>query len=263
METISQTFDFGRFGKCLMRELKLNGKAWLLRMLLMFGVTTILLIIATHPHNISPEAYGALQSYGSSLIARLCAYVFCGLGASLFMENMTSNGLRLNSIMSPASQLEKFATRFVICIVFVTLAYLLSYMLADVVRVMYVRTQYGNLPDLHLFGWNSVMSMAESKWFFWSYFFAMQMTFVLGSTVWPKNSFLKTFGSVVVFIIIFEFIAFDMNSYLGPHGSRVISYNACMLLKYWIVNYALLIWSAFCLITSYYRFKESEIINRF
>ena len=263
METISQTFYFGRFGKCLMRELKLNSKAWLLRMLLMFGVTTILLIINTQPHLADSDNYGVIQAESCFLIARFCAFVFCGLGASLFMENMTSNGLRLNSIMSPASQLEKFATRFVNCIVFVTLAYLLSYTLADVVRVMYVRTQYGDLPDLRFFGWNSVMDMAESKWFFWSYFFAMQMTFVLGSTVWPKNSFRKTFGSVVVFIIIFGFIAFNLNSYLGPHGSRVISYNACMLLKYRIANYAPLIWSAFCLITSYYRFKESEIINRF
>lgn len=265
METISQTFDFGRFGKCLMRELKLNSKAWLLRMLLMFGVTTILLIFATQPSMINPDYcdYGKLQSEGCFLISRLCAFVFCGLGASLFMENMTSNGLRMNSIMSPASQLEKFATRFTICIVFVTLAYLLCYTLADVIRVIYVRTQYGNLPDLHLFGWNSVTDMAESKWFLWSYFFAMQMTFVLGSTVWPKNSFLKTFGSVVVFIIVFVFIAVNLDAHLGPQGSRMISHSASMLVKYWIANYAPLIWSAFCLITSYYRFKESEIINRF
>lgn len=263
METISQTFDFGRFGKCLMRELKLNCKAWLLRMLLMFGVTTILLIIATHPHHISPEDYGALQSEGSFLISRLCAFVFCGLGASLFMENMTSNGLRLNSIMSPVSQLEKFATRFTICIVFVTLAYLLCYTLADVVRVMYVRTQYGDLPNLHFFGWYSVMRMAESKWFLWSYFFAMQMTFVLGSTVWPKNSFLKTFGTVVVICLVFMYAAINLDSYFGPQGPCAISHSACVLLKYWIANYAPLIWSAFCLITSYYRFKESEIINRF
>ena len=57
METISQTFYFGRFGKCLMRELKLNSKAWLLRMLLMFGVTTILLIINTQPHLADSDNY--------------------------------------------------------------------------------------------------------------------------------------------------------------------------------------------------------------
>ena len=256
METISQTFDFGRFGKCLMRELKLNGKAWLLRMLLMFGVTTILLIIATHPHHISPEAYGALQSDRSFLIFRFCGFVFCGLGASLFMENMTTNGLRLNSIMSPASQLEKFASRFVICIIFVAAAYILCYMLADVMRVLYVRFEYGELPGLRVLGLNSMREMAESEWNFWGFFFARQMTFMLGSTVWPKNSFLKTF------VIAFVFISTSILSALCPEPQHWTGNTAIHTINE-VSNFIPFCWGVFCLITSYYRFKESEIINRF
>lgn len=262
MKTQSQIFDFSRFGDCLIRDFRLNGKAWMLKALMMLGVTTILLLFATVPH-MSPIGvvnYADLQEEGTFLIFRFCGAAFCTLGASMLMENMTTNGQRLNSLMSPASDLEKYLSRFLICIVGVTVAFLISFAIADAIRVLYVMHKYGDIDGLSYVGPFGVQVFAESKFYLWGFFVAAQATFALGSTVWPKNAFLKTFGAIIVLIIIFVFLSNGVYAAFHKPGFNITETPD------WIENSAKIVpgvWAVFCYVTAYFRFKESEIINRF
>ncbi len=262
MNKTNQTFDIARFGNCLKRDLMLNGRSWLLRGLMMLGVTTLLLIFATNIGMGAEYEKGIDMIHKGScfVVMKFCGTVFCALGASLFMENMTSNGLRLNSLMSPASDLEKYLSRFLICIVGVTIAFVACFALADLLRVAYYHIQYP-AETVHYFGPFAIQDLAENIFYFWIGLFAVQSTFVLGSTVWPKNSFLKTFGAIVVFMIVFIIVSNNVYGLFLEPGH-------CFTTESTITNVtdamkvAVFVWIAFCYITAYFRFKESEIINR-
>ena len=72
-----------------------------------------------------------------------------------------------------------------------------------------------------------------------SYFFC-QSCFVLGSSVWPKNSFIKTFSAGMIIFIAYVLIVV---------GFACLSAIAVL---FTLTNWTL----------AYFRFKESEIINR-
>ena len=260
MKTQSQIFDFGRFADCVSRDLRLNGKSWMLKALMMLGVTTLLLIFYTHPDYdfVGCSDYAKQQEESTFLIFRFGGAAFCALGASMLMENMTSKGLRLNSLMSPASDLEKYLSRFLICIVGVTVAFIICFAIADAIRVFYIMHEYGDIEGLSYVGPFGVQVFAESKFYLWGFFLAVQATFALGSTVWPKNAFLKTFGTIVLLLVIFRIMSDGVFSLFYNPGFRTV--------PDWIETIAKTvptIWAIFCYITAYYRFKESEIINRF
>lgn len=263
MKTKSQIFDFSRFVDCVKRDLTLNGRSWLLKAFLMLGVTTLLLCIATGPREyINESFYSAIQSETGFTVFRFCGTMFCALGASLFMENMTSNGLRLNSLMSPASTLEKFLSRWVICILAVTITYLICFALADLIRVAIFTWYYGDVPGLRYFGPFEMMEKAEHWYYLWGSLASVQAIFVLGSTVTPKNAFLKTFGVLVVLGIAFAIIVSNVYAALEPFGSHIVAKNGPTSVLDTAAKIAPIFWILFCYITAYFRLKESEIINR-
>lgn len=263
MKTKSQIFDFGRFLNCIKRDLTLNGRSWLLKAFMMLGVTTILLLFATMPGRmelIDPANYSWGQ-YGRAFTAfRFCGTVFCALGASLFMENMTSNGLRLNTLMSPASTLEKFLSRWVICVLGTTIAFLICFALAGLIRVA-IFSWYYDLPSLRYLGPIDMMKLAEHWYYFWGSIATVQAVFLLGSTVAPKNAFLKTFGALVILVLAWGFAVGNTYAALLPEGYRFHPENPDELFDT-IARIMPVIWVTFCYITAYFRMKESEIINR-
>lgn len=255
MKTKSQIFDFGRFLNCIKRDLTLNGRSWLLKAFMMLGVTTILLCLV-------PDE-GA-----TFVIFRFCGTAFCALGASLFMENMTSNGLRLNTLMSPASTLEKFLSRWVICVLGTTIAFLICFALADLIRVAYYSIYYpegvwfdGHMYGIRYLGPIEMMKQTEHWYYFWGSIATVQAIFVLGSTVAPKNAFLKTFGALIILIVAWGFAVGNVFAALLPDAYRFRPENPEEIFDT-IARIMPIVVLTFCYITAYFRMKESEIINR-
>lgn len=94
-----------------------------------------------------------------------------------------------------------------------------------------------------------------------AYIFA-QSLFVLGSSIWPKNSFVKTFSAIVVIAIVYIAIGSVLAKMLfeGRSGgvNQTIS-DETMTLSSTVIFFAM---AVFNWIVAYFRFKESEIINR-
>ena len=266
MKPMSQTFDITRFGYCLKRDLTLNGRGWLLRLLLMIAVSTLLIYLATKPIAFNAEFmdmhdYEDLQLAGSFTMFRFCGFVFCMLGASLFMENMTTPGNRLNSLMSPASQLEKYLSRILICVIGVTVAFVASFALAEFFRLIIIKAFYGDVAGLRYIGSFEVQSQAEHLYYLWGFMLATQATYVLGSTIAPKNSFLKTSGVLILLGIALIIVLTNVYNFTRQPDCFWPTETARELIID-TFKFVPACWAIFCYITAYYRMKETEIIER-
>lgn len=266
MKTMSQTFDPMRFGNCLRRDLALNGRGWLLKLLMMIAITTLLLYFTTKPLE-TIIGFGYLNDYediqlaGSFTMFRFCGFIFCMLGASLFMENMTSSGIRLNSLMSPASHLEKYLSRLVICVIGVTVAFVTSFALAEFFRLLIIKAFYGDVAGLRYIGPFEIQSQAEHWYYLWGFMIALQATYVLGSTIAPKNAFLKTTGTLILLGIVLLIAVTNVYNIARQPDCFWPTEDARTLMLY-LFKFGPACWAIFCYITAYYRMKESEIIER-
>lgn len=255
MENVSQLFDWARFGACLRREIMLDGRKWLLRALAIFAVTIFLVCYCEWPSNYQIQQRNVnIDSWPFDLFIYLIAI----MGASLFMENADSPGKRLNTLMSPSSTLEKYFSRIIICNIAFPLVFIASFAIAALLRIYLIQLVYGNIVNFDsldfsdFFDLNGIIN-----------FLVMQTTFMLGSTVWPKNSFLKTFAAIIACACIFSILS----NFIWVMGLTVFAdnersfFNGRTIVKSLEYVFGVL-WIVFCYVTAYFRMKESEIIHR-
>ena len=91
----------------------------------------------------------------------------------------------------------------------------------------------------------------------------VQSLFVLGSSIWPKNSFLKTFASGTIIGMVYFAVGALVSKVLLESGryysGGVLESKETTL---WIVIVAGIFFALVNWVLAYFRFKESEIINR-
>ncbi|MBM6735563.1 hypothetical protein H7U35_10075 [Mediterranea massiliensis] len=101
-------------------------------------------------------------------------------------------------------------------------------------------------------------STGRGTLFSFSFYFAVQSAYVLGSALWPKNAFIKTSAALIVVISIFVAVLVSLvkSLHFGPYTpmeeETAVTLCTCLLFAFAI----------FCWVTAYYRLKEAEIINR-
>ena len=260
MKKQSQIFDPTRFGNCLKREFALDGRSLLLKWLVLIAGLTAILYALTH-HDIHDKWFESNQSGTVYMIFCLSSFLVLTIGASLFMQNMTSSCKRLNTLMSPCSTLEKYICRWLIYVLGITIMFLSSFAIAEGLRVLIIRVYEGDIPGLHCVSF-SEFPLRDGEFFLQCcQLLAAQATFVLGSTIVPKNAFLKTAGVTVVICVAFS-IAISCTYKLTMHPGYVPSLESETILSY-LIRVFPICWTIFCYITAYFRMKESEIIERF
>lgn len=197
------------------------------------------------------------------------------MSASFTMEKMKTKTSRISTLMTPVTSFEKFFSRWLICTVVFLVVFLITYKLADYTRVMVYSLAYPEKDfiapvDLsHLVGrgkdYYTVCRTGLQFGAVIAGYFFVQSLFVLGSTIWPKNSFLKTFASGTIIWIVYFLVGVFMSKMLlqsNKHYSfpdDIIMSDEAM----WGLLIAVSIFfTLFNWILAYFRFKESEIINR-
>lgn len=256
MKKQSQIFDCTRFCNCLKRELILDGRSLLLKWVVLIATLSVMLYIVNNPNT---HNYVNNQSGAAYMIFCNFGFLTLTLGASLFMQDMTTNGNRLNSLMSPSSTLEKYLSRWLIYVVGVAIAFLTSFAIAEGLRVLITKAFYGDIPGLHYVLPSEFPQRDNEGLMLYVGLLTAQATFVLGSTVAPKNAFLKTAGVIAVLTVAFftavsnTFLALNPEGLVTPEANYIVSK---------VVIIAPICWTVFCYITAYFRMKESEIIER-
>lgn len=267
-------FSLPRFMNLCRKEMVESWRQNVLRMVLMYGVMAVVMVWNgyfqynyVYDHTEDPAWIFLLVAFAWALC------VFGCLSASFTMEKMKTKTSRIAVLMTPATPFEKFFSRWLIFTVVFLVVFLLTYKLADYTRVLIYSLAHPEKDciapvDLsHIVGNADYYSLCRTNLMFGvciAIYFFIQSLFVLGSSIWPKNSFLKTFTAVIIIGIVYvSTTAFLVQMFLKNNRSELLigsDMSEELFFSLWIgacVIFTLLNWTL-----AYFRFKESEIINR-
>lgn len=264
-------FSMSRFVNLCRKELVENWRTNMLRMALLYGIMTLVLLWVGY---LKYEYKSALvdddRMWSSTLVLFMWSlWGFGCLSASLTMEKMKSKTGRLSVLMTPATSFEKYFSRWVVSTFLFLVVFLIAFRLADYTRVLVYTLSYPDLEEIaalplsHFVGDNTgyytlCRTTNEFIMVIALYFFT-QSCFVLGSSIWPRSAFLKTFVAGIFIVAVYALLIvwmFELSD-KGNSPSWLTNEVAFTLLSIACAVFTLFNWTL-----AYFRFKESEIINR-
>lgn len=268
-------FSLPRFMNLCRKEMVESWRSNVLRIVLLYGVMTVAMVWNGYFEYRDGYRSSDDPAWTFLLVAFIWGlWVFGCLSASFTMEKMKTKTSRTSTLMTPATPFEKYFSRWFVFTVVFLVVFLITYKLADYTRVIVYSLTYPEKDfiapvDLsHLVGkgkgyYTLCRTGLEFGALIAGYFF-VQSLFILGSTIWPKNSFLKTFASGTIIVIVYFLVGALMtkillnnNLYYSFPGSEISNENMMVLLIVAFTFFTLFNWTL-----AYFRFKESEIINR-
>lgn len=268
----SDSFSIARLWRMIILTITENRHSILLQLGVMIGITAVIVAfytVADNPDRYVRQAQQALSSdtdlLWSDLWGLYCLTLtgFSCISASFTAGFMSSKEKRLNTLMIPATIAEKFLARWIIYTLSVYVLFTLTYICIDYLRVLILNYIYADVNHTPILPLVQSIPHYYNKYSDFNPFhvippiiFAVQSFFVLGSTIWPKNSFIKTFviGGAATLCVIFITVAyaheltfgyFDLNE----HTSPTLFVNLIAAFTY-----------LYTTILAYFRFRSSEII---
>lgn len=265
-------FSIPRFVCLCRKDMVENWRAHVLRIVLMYGIMAVALLW-----------YGYLDyRYKSTLVLdddiwkfglilfMICLLGFGCLSASFTLEKMKTKTSRLAMLMTPATSFEKYFSRWLVSTFLFLVVFLITFRLADYTRVLVYSLSYPELEGITSISLsNFVGDQKEYSTIFRTmrefsvallFYFFLQSCFVLGSSIWAKNAFLKTFAAGAVVTVIYLLVAVGLTHVFsnGYGVSSTLSIDTVYtLFAIFTSFFTLLNWTL-----GYFRFKESEIITR-
>lgn len=179
-------------------------------------------------------------------------------------KSMSRQGTALITLTTPASQLEKFAVRWIMVVPGYIVCAFLSAVLSDCIRFMMMRYMFGD--NVHLIDWCDLLAgkkpYGSLAYCILSGFLLTQSFYLLGSIVWRKHCFVKTFLVVgIIFMtyaiagtLAWESMEFEKGTSMMMQKDSLFRYTPAIVLSWLMIigNYVL----------TYIRFKEADIIQK-
>lgn len=284
---MAQYFSFKRLADMTALSLTENRKKVLMQVLVMaaiiigFILFMTLMNIGTYGsqpyYHVTPDKFEFDPLWNSVLIPMyvMSIFGFSALSASLSMEWMSTPNRRLNTLMIPATQLEKYIARWIIYVFGFFIVFNIVFLFADYLRVI-TTPVIARINDIecvskpktllswvdYAFSHEPIFKDRGVIWMLISMLLAFQSLFVLGSSIWPRNSFIKSAAISTVLILVFIFTGvyiaenvFDYSRYNYPRADYFGEHFGIMAAIF--MGITLFNWTL-----AYFRFKESEIIQR-
>jgi hypothetical protein len=244
-------FNGSRFMNLLWKEIKENWKTYAVFTTAMFGIMMIIYLVIDSMRNYAPASNNSI----SQLLFTILLFIFGSISASAIMDKMKTKTGRTAFLLLPATSFEKFFTRWLIHTVAFLAIYYIIFTLADYTYAAIYSWHHPDYPVainpryIFLRGQGGMPFPVLTN--LMAAYVYVQSFFVLGGTVCPKKSFLKTFVAGLVLLSIYLFTISVCNK------SITAFYTGPYLLSIILFLMAVLNWTI-----AYYRFKESEIIHR-
>ena len=267
-------FSFPRFANYFKKVLVEDRKRLLQRIITVFGLLVVFGAIISdscYQHYMEALKIGIVRSEIDPAIDGLMPlfvfglFIGCALSASFIMEPMSSKTSRIYALMLPATSFEKYFVRWFIYTIGYLVVYYLLFLLVDVMRVCVFSVVYPEIDIITFLNpYAEIVALRDDAplGFIVSLYLLLQSIFVLGSSLWPKYAFLKTFTAYTILGMAFSaFFAGIMNLFNRPGNSYimpVLSDDACFL----IATCGILLVTLFFWWLAYKRFKEMEVVNR-
>lgn len=239
-------FSFRRYAMLLKCYLVENRKSLLTLCAVMWGI--MILICVKLAMSVNPESYYYLWKEHSQLtdelvVITMLAAIFGCLSGSIMFSSLKDRAGRIRVLMRPASMVEKFAVCLTVYVVLFAAIFMLGWVVSDALHAV--------ISGYHLI-WNMDLGLSFDLGVVYvlSLLF-MQSLFALGSAVWPKRSFAKTFLCLFVFVFLSMFTNwFDWPVIRALDSFPVVTVTLCVLIA---GIYALAWW----------RFRNVQLTQRF
>ena len=212
----------------------------------------------------SPKDGAAL---GCAMFFIFALPIALSISASLMFENMSSKQNRISLLMIPCTTFEKYLARFIIYILGTIIIFCVGCLAADYIRYLIFSLSYNDYNIVHpidfsyLWQWIMTSNNIYNTSIYLSWVMFSTSIYALGSSVWPRMSFVKTFGTVIGigFIGWFIIIACTINSDKQPLIFKLLD-NAVNSQIFFSIIFTIISITNFIL--AYFRIKESEVIQR-
>ena len=252
-------FDWKRFVAALRKEVVENWRTLLFSVIAIYGVMAIFMILGNLITGDETAASVVMLRY----VFVYMVFGFAGIIiASLAFRGLKTKTGRIELLTSPSSTLEKFLVNATIYVLGFIVVFPICAQLADLTRiaVLWPWSAGENVPGpinylnmLHQFAFHQEFWPQSAKaWFevcLWIGMLASPGLYLLGSVIWPRLSFLKTFAAIyaietivgiVVMIGISVFsdmqtVALWVAEHMGGKGLMMgfAIFAAVQLLVYW------------------------------
>ena len=273
---IKDTFFYmPRFVNLCRKNMVESWKTNVLRFVMMYGVIVIILIWNAHLTYVNNTQLANDNSvWQFAMIFFVWTLIGFGcLSASFTMERMKTKISRLSELMTPATSFEKYFSHWVISTVVFLVVFLIAFRLADYTRVLVYSLVYPEMnaispfPFAHLVstgnGYYTLFHSVKELNAFIAFYFFFQSSFVLGTSIWPKNAFIKTFAAGVVIVVKYILLVVILTN-LMKNGNTYYWLDSVLSQDRMLSIVCIGCWclALFNWVLAYFRFKESEIINR-
>jgi hypothetical protein len=192
---------------------------------------------------------------------------------------MNSKLKRLSYLVNPASNIEKYLTRWLITTIGYIFAFFIAFWIADIIKVAICSAILPDV-DIQLLDLSKLRNPGDdfrNGYYMlpWQVFDAMiffylflQSLFLLGSTIWEKVSFIKTFTALSAIIFVYIMVCRwaillsygDLDGFGNVMSSFFQDTTETQALTYIIIVFAPLTLANWTL--AFFRIRESEIIKR-
>lgn len=267
-------FSFPRFANYFKKVLVEDRKRLLQRIITVFGLLVVFGAIISdscYQHYMEALKIGIVRSEIDPAIDGLMPlfvfglFIGCALSASFIMEPMSSKTSRIYALMLPATSFEKYFVRWFIYTIGYLVVYYLLFLLVDVMRVCVFSVVYPEIDIITFLNpYAEIVALRDDAplGFIVSLYLLLQSIFVLGSSLWPKYAFLKTFTAYTILGMAFSaFFAGIMNLFDRPGNSYIMPELSDDTL-FLIATCGVMMVTLFFWWLAYKRFKEMEVVNR-
>lgn len=254
-----------RFVNYCRKDMVESWRTNLLRVLLLYGVMTVVILWISYfeyrKTSIGVDKEDLIWEFSTGFFL-WALFGFGCLSASFTMEKMKSKTSRLAMLMIPATSFEKYLFRWFFSTVVFLVVFLIAFWLTDCTRVLVYSLAYPEISKI------SVLPISHFDQFFPNFrvflalYFFIQSCFVLGSTIWPKNAFLKTFVAGAIIAVVYSLLGTWMGDLFYDERAHSLATRLGQETKFTFVCIILYVFTLFNWVFAYFRFKESEIINR-
>lgn len=283
---MNQTFDLTRFGTLLKSDCRLNKSSYLkLGLGIIAAFVFFAVLISFFAHNtiseISSEDYDAIQSINGfptpEFLVKEQVTKFSGFYAmasvfvasfaltilgSLTFTSLSDKKSRISTLMIPASMTEKYWLRVLIYLfggtVVIAIGWLIGFLIAHLVfgATTFIDSVFGEVSTEDV----PVMRSVIAAFVLWA--FVGQAIYVLGSALWPKLSWVKTWlvltGLQWLFGMLMIAVAFSGYDFVFKVGMWMKNLD---FLTVWICVSSVLIIGLYA--AAWFRFRSTQIVQLF
>jgi hypothetical protein len=249
----NQVFSFERYLALLKTYMIENGKTIALYTAVFLGITILIesfLGIKVHVY----EATGPIVNLYTYAVLTMGT----ALSSSLMFSSMQDKAGRIGTLMLPASHAEKFAVRTTVYLILYVITVAIVLLIGEGVRYICSPSNFNAIAILNLgdefdsvtffrFSWCLLIAGAISS----------HSTFTLGSILWPRKSFLKTYAACTIIQIVLSIILpltlfRDYIEYILLNGS----------VETWIYASSF-VYSAILYVIAFILFRRAQVVQRF